>query len=303
MKSRKSNRKLILLAAIALCFLALYPFSFAEESLLWRRIFDGGHYLLFLLLAIAIHSSIKDKRRAFISTVIICLALCAAIEFLQPLSGRTTSAADIKNGLLGIFAGICLAIAIKEKQKRLIKQALLLILILFAAHAFRPAWNVVLALRANTLPSLANFEHAEELVFWQGINDEQLMQATTFANSGSSSLRVLSTRDEWTGAEFKTPQRNWSKRKAFSFSFYSPHNSFPLMLRIDDNEDCSKYHQRFNRKISLKKGWHNISIPLSEIETGPRERKLNLEHISRVLFFTSGEQELHSFLIDSLSLD
>ena len=77
-----------------------------------------------------------------------------------------------------------------------------------------------------------------------------------------------------------------------------------LGLRIDDGlTKTSPGRTRYNCEYEIKPGKVAIHLPLSEIESGPKDRTLDLSHIRRLVLFTGVETGERVFVINSAFLN
>lgn len=96
---------------------------------------------------------------------------------------------------------------------------------------------------------------------------------------------------------------DWSPYRAFVVEVFNPGEPFALNVRIDDDGDCSTYGRRFNRRLTLERGWNRVELPTAAIERGPRERLLDLRRISWVYLFTGKHDAPRTFHLDRARLE
>jgi len=96
---------------------------------------------------------------------------------------------------------------------------------------------------------------------------------------------------------YETLPSNWTGYSAFKFDVYSEEDGIPLSIFIADTNNIS-YNDRYNKEgISLKKGWNNIEIPISEID-----KKLILDRINHLVIFLWEVKGQHTLYFDNIRL-
>lgn len=75
-------------------------------------------------------------------------------------------------------------------------------------------------------------------------------------------------------------------------------------IRVDDGGDVSTLAGRYQSALDLQPGMNTLKLPLAEIQSGPRNRPLNLGDIRRLALFTGqGDPLPHHFAILSARLE
>jgi hypothetical protein len=74
-------------------------------------------------------------------------------------------------------------------------------------------------------------------------------------------------------------------------------------VRVDDDSDCRRLTDRFERGFEVGQGWNRIRLPTSVISTGPQERRLNLRAVRRVAVFTGADQPQRHWFLDDVHLE
>ena len=305
---------LLLLVMIGAFFV---PMEFPVDREFWRTLMDVSHlpiFAAFTLFAFPFFAA-RDLPHETKCKYAFGLAAIVSIgvELLQPSFGRSKSILDQVYGLTGALYGLFLLLMWPRRQQ---KQALLMVAaltVVFLAVAVGPAWRKyqIIQKRAANLPALGTFEDVDELQLWRpnyysftGHGHYSLV--TNMVTEGAFALEVdaslVASSQEWPGVSYDAGDLDWSGYEAFAFDLYNPTEDFILRMRIDDNGDCSKHDLRYNLERYVESGWNKISIPLTEIENGPRDRKLNLRAIRRVVIFISAHDAPRKFFLDNIRL-
>jgi len=294
---KKINKNQLLLITGAICFssLLLIPFPVGPNRFFWQEFFDAGHVVLFFFLTIALFKVIRLKRETKKNKIIIIalttFSISVFLEALQPLFERSWSLEDLFLGILGIFSAFVFL------NNILLGMILFIIFQIFGALPAIYAAQAIIWRNKNT-PLIAEFETDTEMPMWKGI----ISRDKSIYNSGAFSLKVEG--DEYSQAKYTAGFQNWNNFKALHFSVFNP-NDFvaKISIRIDDNEDCSEFSQRYNQSFSINKGWNPIKIPIGNIKKTPSGRELNTSKISRIYFFSYGKSKMKTFYLDSIKLE
>jgi len=76
-----------------------------------------------------------------------------------------------------------------------------------------------------------------------------------------------------------------------------------LGLRIDDDGEVSDYHSRYNTSLKLETGWNGFDIPIHEIASQPRNRRLNTGAIRRMMLYVDQRDSPREFYLDNVVLN
>ena len=133
--------------------------------------------------------------------------------------------------------------------------------------------------RNAQFPVLADFSSSTEL-FWivgYGINRAKVGDA----------LEVEFQADEFPGASLHEPVEDWSRYQTLVLDVENPDPlDLRLAVRVHDRGHNRRFVDRFNRTFDLRAGERReIRIPLEEIRRGPRNRLIDMRHISDITLF------------------
>lgn len=231
------------------------------------------------------------------------LILGGSIELLQGHIGRTASWKDLGVNLTGgLFGLLFLAPGRVRMPWMLLRggQGVVLALCLFLLY--KPVvtlWDMNQA--ARQFPVLSDFETRFQAERWTSGEIDR-----TLSRTGRSSLRVELNTDTYSGTTLWRSFGNWENHEALNFSIYNP-DPEPLVMTISirDREHSrrgSEYRDRFNRKLTLDKGWNDIVIPVSDIENAPAERTMDLSRLTYVVIFAMNLPEPRTIYLDNVRL-
>jgi hypothetical protein len=302
-----------LLVAVLLVAALLCPLPFLRSPLA-ERLLDSAHLPLFLGITCWLHALFpsSSRRLRLAGPAIAAVAIAALGELIQPFTGRSASLLDFRNGIFGVSAA-CAWIAVREAQGPRIRYWLVasgsLLLALIAALPAAQEWRGS-RLRLLQFPLLGDFESESELRLWTPQGGEAAGDFSTHiqfspehATHGNRALEVRTGQGSWAGVSYAAGDLDWSRYSRLMADFYNPGNSFQLGIRVDDDGDCQSYGQRFDREWTLTPGTNRLEIPIGEMELAPRGRKLHLQSIRRLVFFTGPNAPGRTFFLDHVRLE
>lgn len=234
-------------------------------------------------------------------------ALSAAIEIIQPLTGRSESITDFLNGATGILIAMVL-LAARESPRRTLYLCLLVPLAAACtAVAFLPAWKESAGMRwrSANFPMLGDFENEDELRLWIGSGDGTTVERVReHASHGEWSLRVTTNAGTvWPGVRLLNAKQDWRGRTALAFDIWNDGPAFTLAIRVDDDFRHQAREDRYNSDLAIGPGWNHIAIPVAEIGSRPKNRRLNLAAIQTTVFYVNEPKTTHAFYIDHMRLE
>ena len=294
------------LAATFICIAGFFiPIRFSTDQMFYIHLMDAAHLPVFCALTLFAHAFCPweltpQRRRLFAIGGLTVLS--AAIEIIQPLAGRSHSWVDFINGM----AGILIAALTIVRSRWLIPITLAGIVM-----AFLPAWKESAGLRwrSSHFPLLADFESDAELRLWVGsglgnTRGDAVERVRDHASHGEWSLRVTTTTAAtWPGVRLLNGKQDWLGKTVLAFDVWNDGPAFTLSIRIDDDFPHQHHQDRFNAALELIPGWNHLTIPLSEIESRPKNRRLNLAAIQRTILYVNEPKAEHTFFIDHMRLE
>lgn len=250
------------------------------------------------------------EKRALLA-FLIGTAAAGIAEWLQRFTGREPSWSDFTNSVAGAFLTF---LGITMWQRRPVLPWRLLYIAYAAAICaitVLPAWRELLAIgwRSTSFPTLGDFENKHELHLWCGDGRRdapagaRIRFVTEYASHGEHSLRIETRAHGNPGVRFLAADQDWRDYHTLAFDIFNPGDSFTLSLRIDDDFPKPEREDRFYRALTIAAGWNRIAIPLEEIVSTPKNRRLNLAAIRRVVLFLEEPEQPRVFHLDYVRIE
>jgi hypothetical protein len=105
------------------------------------------------------------------------------------------------------------------------------------------------------------------------------------------------------GVEMHSFPGDWSGYKTLEFYLNAPEAAGEtLHIRIDDKKSNEDFDSRYQGYRKIESGVRRVEIPLSEIQNGPKGRKLNLRRIHRIVIYLYKQDKRVMFTLDDLKL-
>jgi hypothetical protein len=162
-----------------------------------------------------------------------------------------------------------------------------------------------MAAQRAAMPNLATFEKRWE----QRLYEQSLEQSVTIVPSPAESFgpgrrtALVDIRTAWKPGLELFPFSDWSRFRYLSFTTASATaERLTATLRIHDLEHNSEYEDRFNYQFEIPVEPITIRIPLTQIESAPADRMIDLSRIQAMIFFSSTDGDAR-FYIDNIRLD
>lgn len=308
---RKSIALAVTLALLTLAFFR--PVRLRVDVSFWGHILDLGHIpmigWLAAVLLFALPERVRSPARRHGLAFALAVGFAVGVEWLQPYFGRGRSLSDVINGTLGAALVLTGIAAWQRTNKWRWRSGHALALAATMTIALWPAYEEWRGLRwrQKHFPSLGDFENGEELKLWRpqgGSRGHPTLISLTRARAahGEQSLRVVGGAGSWAGVDYSAGDKDWTTFRALTLAIYNPRDPFTLFVRVDDNGDCAKLTNRFERGIELARGWNYPRFSTAEIERGPQGRRLNLKAIRRVAVFTGDGEPPRFWFLDHVHL-
>lgn len=279
-----------------------------ESSRMFKEAWNLGHILFFAAFTLETDRYLTSRRLASriknTSTMLLVLVLAASIEACQTLmSGRVASFQDIIFGL----AGALMILTWKDAGRQTFRRQIIwrLVGVSGIAICMTPLLLVIIdEYRAwCDFPVLSEFESFLDISRWE--TKGQTSRVSEPVKSGEFALMVPLTTDKYSGISLNHFPENWSKAQALTFSVYNPGESLTLHYRVHDRKHRGKnqdYSDRFNGHTDLVAGWNTITVEIENIENGPKNRKIDLNHIRGFGIFLVKQPVARVLYIDEVKL-
>ena len=260
----------------------------------FQAFWNLGHILFFSLFSLFFLSFKRISNSypiqcilAFVLTMIVGVA----VEFIQHgFHQRQLDSGDLFRNIIGVM--VCIFYLLPSRKtisKKMLLSMQSITVTLFAFQIF----PVIIALSdeyiaRNQFPLLSGFETPFEIKRWSAETD--LLIDESIKQTGKASLRVSLNTNTYSGVELRYFPRNWAPYNFLQFSVYNPSSEDMLIVcRIHDDERVQngiRYEDRFKRRYLIPQGWHRINVSLKDVENAPKNRKMNMQRIMNVRFFT-----------------
>ena len=310
-----------LLGAAVSLMLFLHKFRFGSQILFWDSARNVGHAPLFGLLAVIllwlVQLSFGQRLSRLLQYSIAWLGavgMGAFSEYLQIATQRDADIIDWLRDIAGATAFLALHFTIdsrlsdrerkqRNQAKTPIRIAALAILAVVGIPMVMGAaayWH-----RHTSFPKMHTFDNYLE---------------RKFLDPSDATLEYVEPPDEWFGhtsqvakvtflparyprMEFKEPYPDWRGYQALTLDVFSPgDSSLTLYITI---YDCKKsnYQDRYNGELQIQPGQNDLTIPLTDIEHGPKQRLLDLSSIQMINIFMIDPRQPLVLYFDDLLLE
>lgn len=275
------------------------------------HLWESGHLLVFFLGCYFLQNTypwLCELNSAKNVTFFLSIAIVSilAIEGFQSLiSDKSPEIPDIVADAGGVLLYFSIRSRYHGRNNFFLHGSALFLVSLVFWPVFSSLSDEILAV--YQFPLLADFETPFEGSRFEGttgkasISDEQAFQ-------GQRSLRLSFNPGPWSGMMLKHFPGNWLRYAQLNFAVYNP-TSQPVSLevRVHDahfEHGDKKYSDLYSKIYPLPTGiWTRVGIPLSEIETAPETRRMDLASIRGLGFFVDKEEKPLTLYLDSIRLE
>jgi VanZ family protein len=301
------RRLLYLLILFVLAGLLLFVPLPIAPNYAGRTIEDAAHTPLFFLVTLGVLFTMRSHPR-FQGAALYALAGMIGIgagfisEVIQRPLARDASWEDVAADAVGSFLALAVYAMFERRTKLRAWQRLGALVVALSCIAIFLAPLVRMARayvhRNGQFPVIADFHSRIEL-YWTlsiGVNREIVDDA----------LEVELAADEFPGVSFHEPVPDWRAYRTLIIDVANP-DAEPLDLgvRVHDRQHRrSNFNDRFNRHFDLKPGERRtLRIPLEDIRHGPRQRLMDMAHISDITLFRGDHTGSRHLRVYSLRLE
>ena len=301
------SRRLIFLCvfvvvAAALLFVPLpIPPTYAG-----RTIENAGHVPLFLLATIAVllvlrHDFRIEGARLYALSGLIGMGAGLLSEIVQRPLRRDASWEDVFTDAVGVVCALAL-LALFDRRPgvgRATRITASLVALVCIVTYLEPIVSMTRAYlhRNGQFPVLANFASSTEL-YWvvgYGVNRDLVRGA----------LDVDFDAEPSPGVSLHEPVPDWRGYKTLIVDVENPEvEPLNLGVRVHDRRHGKMFFDRFNRRFELAPTERRtLRIELEDIQRGPRERLMDMGHISDITLFRGAKSGSRRVRIYSLRLE
>jgi hypothetical protein len=258
-----------------------------------RTLENAGHTPLFLLATLIVllvlrHDLRIEGARLYALAGLIGMGAGLLSEIIQKPLRRDASWEDVFADAVGVVCALAL-FALFDRRAAIGRGtrvfASFVALVCIVAYC-QPIVSMARAYlhRNGQFPVLANFSSSTEL-YWvvgYGINRDIVRGA----------LAVEFDADTFPGLSLHEPMPDWRGFKTLVIDVENP-ETVPLFLgvRVHDRRHGRTYNDRFNRRFELAATERReLRVALDDVQRAPRERLMDMGHISDITLFRSGKK-------------
>jgi hypothetical protein len=283
----------ILVVAFTLPLPFLFLAALAPGSTLWlQRVWDAGHVPLFAIwMMLAVQLLPLPRTLPFVLLRAAGLfAAAVAIEYVQLHTGRQFSTLDMYLDACGIALGARLSVPASREIPRLRRCGLDLLLAALIAIGLRDAGIYAFdrAYMEVQFPQL--WSAAQPFPLLRIANPSKYVVVDNAETGNQPAMRVDFVVADYSIVEMLAFSSDWRGYSALHIDVKNPAASaFDMICRVHDAEHHAHggvYGDRFNRVFTLQPGWNALAIPISDIESAPAKRKMQMDSIEGLSCFT-----------------
>jgi hypothetical protein len=301
-----SRRLLYLIALFVLAGLLLFAPMPVTPTYFARTIENAGHTPLFFLVTLGIIYALRDDSRFTGARIYAIAGMVGAgtgflSELIQMPLARDASWEDVGADAVGAVLALAVYAVFEGRSnlRRWHRGAAMLLACACIAIYVTPIVRMTRAYvhRNGQFPVLADFHSRIEL-YWTisiGVNREIV----------DGALRVDLIAETFPGVSFHEPVPDWSGYKTLVIDAENPDVVvLNLGVRVHDRRHGRSFNDRFNRRFALApRERRTLKIALEDIRHGPRDRLMDMAHISDVTLFRAGPAGSHELRLYSMRLE
>lgn len=277
-----------IMLGVGICALLFLDFG-KSHSLVIDSILNFGHVPLFFLITAMVLwvldwsnwpvTGLKNYIRAFVISLFLAV-LTEALQILTP--ERSFQFGDIIYDVIGSVIFLLVSYQHKRSVGQRSKKIMNVIAGILSISAMIPVISAGIdEIRAtHDFPLLGSFESFTEISRWK-TTGVSIKRELKHATHGKCSLMVLFYPGLYPGITMNYPPRDWRDQDTLSFDiFLEEEKPFELTVRVNDLAHDEEYGDRYKKTIYLTPGYNHVTIPLADVEQAPKDRKMDMGHIS-----------------------
>lgn len=249
-----------------------------------QHLIDSSHaFIFFLSCLISLNLLNNDRWQVVILVILFWTGVGLLIELVQPYVGRDRSKLDL------LYDGYGCAIAgvmfwMQRTKTRF--SWLYSMVLLFPVLAIPSMKAIQLHQQHASFPALFSFNKTNEENFWRldWKTDAHYTNAVKNDRLADGILKLSMKGGRYPGISFQDFPSNWQGYNYLNLTLYSDAPE-SLTIRVNDKQHNNQYHDRFNKTLTISSGVTNIAIPLTEIASGPKDRRMDLNAIASFKLF------------------
>jgi len=301
-----SRRLLLLFGLLGLAGLLLFVQLPIPPTYAGRTIENAGHTPLFALITLALLAVMQGDHK-FAGAKLYGLAGLTGVgvglltELIQEPLRRDASWEDVFADAIGVVCALALYALFDRRNviPRLVRFGALVVAVVCIAAYLAPIVRMTRAYlhRNGQFPVLADYRSSIEL-YWivgYGINRD--------LNRGA--LEVDFEDDKTPGVSLHEPVPDWRDYHTLVLDVENPDTqALKLGVRVHDQRHGKVFVDRFNRLFDLAAGQRQqIRIALDDVRRGPRDRLMDMGHISDITLFRGEPTGSRHLRVYSLRLE
>jgi hypothetical protein len=291
----------VLLAAVLLFIPLPIPPTYAG-----RTLENAGHTPLFLIATLSVLLVLRrdlrlEGARLYAFAGLIGVGAGLLSEIAQKPLRRDASWEDVFADAVGVFCALGLAALFERRAAigKLARSAAALVTLACLFVYFTPIVSMTRAYlhRNGQFPVLVDFASDTELYWVVGFGVNR--------NIVRGALEVEFDADKFPGLSLHEPMPDWRGFKTLVIDVENP-EAIPLELgiRVHDRRRGRTYSDRFTRRFELAATERRVlRITLEDIRRAPRDRLMDMGHISDITLFRNGATGSRRVRIYSLRLE
>lgn len=296
-----SKRKQLKLCAILLAVVAIaaimHSMPLGTFAPLQIELRNNLHSPVFAILTtILLISFRRDSSLPIAVAISASIALAAGIlgELAQYFTHGQASIDDLKQDCIGICLGLCVGYVVSDrsnlKRSRRVKTVLSIAALVGIVEVFSPLASSAWALTRQYIafPTILTFDSQWEhktYTMLRGATVEPGPAPASWGNAQGNIAHIRFSDIRFSGIEIH-PFADWSDFDVLSITAASGSDEpFELMLRISDEKHGGHYVDRFRRKLYLTPEKQEFRIRVSEIQSAPAGRDMEVDRIRSVILF------------------
>jgi hypothetical protein len=309
-----TRRRWVACAAVGVCFvvavIAPDPDRYQRS---WLTLHDFLHVPGFTLITAALFFGFATGSRPrpprplhFLGVCVAALAVGIGIELAQAATVGSADPWDVVRDAGGIAVAALLmgaqSLDVRSRTRWLLRSVALVVVLASFVPTLAALADETRARRS--FPILADFGASSELTrfTWSQWSSANLVAADG-PDARRRVLRLALSPGKYPGLSFEFFPRDWRAWRAFVLVCTNPGaEPLPLTIRIDDLAHNHEYADRYNGAFWLAPGRNEIRIPLSDVASAPRSRRLNLAQVKSVVLFAHNLEKPHELLVQELRL-
>jgi VanZ family protein len=301
-----SRRLLYLVLLLLLAGLLLFTPMPLAPTYAGRTIENAGHTPLFFLVTLGVLFTLRGHPRFHGAALYALAGMIGAgagflSEVIQKPLARDASWEDVVADTIGVVCALAVFALFDRSTKLRVWHRICAGVVVVSCIAIfvMPLVRMTRAYvhRNGQFPVLADFHSRIEL-YWTvsiGVNREIVDNA----------LDVDLVAEEFPGVSFHEPVPDWRRFKTLVIDVEN-REAQPLNLgvRVHDTHHRRTFNDRFNRRFELKPSERRtLRIPLEDVRHGPRQRLMDMAHISDITLFRGEKTGSRKLRVYSLRLE